>query len=64
MTDESLASLRTELAVISTKLDLLIEQRSDHEGRLRSLEQFKWALMGACVAGGGSAGAVAAKLLG
>lgn len=57
-------TLKTELAVISTKLDILIEQRNDHEGRLRSLEQFKWALLGACVAGGGSAGAIAARLLG
>ena len=56
-------TLRTELAVISTKLDILIEQRSDHETRIRSLEQFKWALVGACAAGGGTAGAIAAKLV-
>lgn len=77
-------SVETQLAVINTKLDILIEQRSDHEGRLRaieeivlpadkladrdrrirSLEQFKWLLAGAALAGGGSAGAVAAKFLG
>ena len=77
-------SVETQLAVINTKLDILIEQRSDHEARirlleetiapkaertaqearLRSLEQFKWALVGACVAGGGTAGAIVTKLIG
>ena len=71
-------SVETQLAVINTKLDILIQQRSDHELRLRtledntlhqgeermrSLEQFKWALLGACIAGGGGAGALASKLL-
>lgn len=57
-------SVETQLAVINTKLDVLIEQRSDHESRLRSLEQFKWLLAGACLMGGGSAGALASRLMG
>ena len=72
-------SVETQLAVINTKLDILIEQRSDHELRIRSLEesvpvdtekrlrgleQFKWLLAGAALAGGSGAGAVAAKLVG
>lgn len=56
-------SVEVQLAVINTKLDVLIEQRSDHEARLRALERFKWALLGACVAGGGAAGGIASRLL-
>lgn len=51
------------LAVINTKLDTLIDNGSDHEVRLRSLESFKWLLVGAATAAGGSAGAIAAQLL-
>ena len=57
-------SVETQLAVISTKLDVLIEQRSDHEVRIRALERFKWLLAGAALAGGGAAGSIAAKLIG
>jgi hypothetical protein len=56
--------VEAQLAVINVKLDLLIEQRSDHEERIRSLEQFKWLLAGVCAAAGGGAGAVMGKLLG
>lgn len=57
-------SVETQLAVINTKLDVLIEQRGDHEARIRALEQFKWLLVGASVTGGGAAGGIVAKLLG
>lgn len=57
-------TVETQLAVINTKLDVLIEQRSDHETRLRSLEKFKFVLAGFCLAGGGASGALATKLLG
>lgn len=61
MTDPT-PSVEAQLAVINTKLDLLITTRDDHETRLRSLEQFKWLLMGAAAAIGGSAGAIADRL--
>jgi len=32
-------SVETQLAVINTKLDLLLVQRDDHEARIRSLEE-------------------------
>jgi hypothetical protein len=41
-----------QLAVINTKLDLLIEQRTDHEVRIRALEKFKWVILGTAVAAG------------
>lgn len=52
-----------QLAVINTKLDVLIEQRTDHELRLRALESFKWKLLGAAAAVATVAGAVTARLL-
>ena len=46
-------SVEAQLAVINTKLDLLTlavtESRTDHERRIRSLEQFKWGFFGAGV---------------
>ena len=52
-------SVEAQLAVINTKLDLLIAGKDDHESRLRKLEQFKFVLLGAAVAGGGVAGSLA-----
>lgn len=57
-------SVETQLAVISTKLDVLIEQRSDHEMRIRGLEKFKWVMAGFCLAGGGASGAVMSRVIG
>lgn len=45
-------SVEAQLAVINTKLDLLIATRDDHEIRLRKIEQFKWLLVGVASAGG------------
>ena len=56
-------SVETQLAVISIKLDVLIEQRGDHETRLRSLEKYKWVMAGFCLAGGGASGAVMSRLI-
>lgn len=52
-------SVEAQLAVINTKLDLLIEQRSDHEVRIRALEQVRWRLAGI----GATAGAVSAAVI-
>lgn len=41
-----------QLAAINVKLDVLIEQRTDHEARLRGLERFRWVLLGAAAASG------------
>lgn len=54
--------VEAQLAVINTKLDVLIEQRTDHETRLRALERFKWLLLCAAAAGGGVAGEVTQRL--
>lgn len=51
-------AVEVQLATINLKLDLLIEHRTDHEARLRILEQFKWKLMGAAVSSGALAGYV------
>lgn len=55
-------SVEAQLAVISTKLDLLIEQRTDHETRLRALEKFKWVMLGVAAASGPTANYIAARL--
>lgn len=44
--------VEVQLAVINTKLDVLIEQRTDHETRLRTLERFRWLLLGTAVSAG------------
>lgn len=53
------SSVEAQLAVINTKLDLLITTRDDHEIRLRKIEQFKWVLVGLAAAAGGVAGNLA-----
>lgn len=59
---EAPQSVETQLAIINTKLDVLIATRDDHETRLRKLEQFKWVLLGVAAASGGVAQAVASQL--
>lgn len=48
---------------IPTHIDWVERNIKDHEERLRSLEQFKWVLMGIALASGG-VGAALAKILG
>lgn len=55
---ESTPSVEVQLAVMNAKLDLLLAGKDDHETRLRSLEQFKWVVVGAAAIFGGSAGAI------
>lgn len=50
-------------AKIPTHIDWVERNIKDHEERLRSLEQFKWVLVGLALASGG-VGAVIAKILG
>lgn len=45
-------SVEAQLAVINTKLDVLIATRDDHEIRIRRIEQFKWIVLGAALASG------------
>lgn len=59
---EAPQSVETQLAIINTKLDVLIATRDDHETRLRKLEQFKWVLLGVAAASGGVAQAIASQL--
>ena len=56
-------SIEAQLAVINTKLDLLIANRDDHETRLRKLEQFKWVVVGIAAAAGGVAGRLSGALI-
>ena len=62
MAEPSPASVEAQLAVINTKLDVLIATRDDHEIRLRKMEQFKWVLVGVALASGGIAQAVASQI--
>lgn len=59
MTDAS-ATVETQLALINQKLDGLIQQTTDrgtdHETRLRKLEQRVFLIVGAAAATGGGAG--------
>ena len=55
-------SIEAQLAVINTKLDLLITTRDDHEIRLRKIEQFKW-LMGGVAVGAGFLGGNLAPII-
>ena len=45
-------SIEAQLAVLNTKLDVLITTRDDHETRLRKIEQFKWVVVGIAAASG------------
>lgn len=56
MTDESIRDLLIE---IRTKVDMLVTQGTDHEGRLRALERTKWLALGVAMAAGGLAGRIA-----
>lgn len=58
----SAPTVETQLAVISTKLDVLIEQRTDHEIRVRALERFKWLLLGVAAASGPVTNAVVTQV--
>lgn len=41
-----LARVEERLRSLDQKLDQVIEGRLDHEGRIRSLEQVKWMMLG------------------
>lgn len=65
---ETLADIRTAVATMNTKMDMLIQRfdpaLSDHESRLRKLEARVWVAAGAAVAGGGTLGSVVGAILG
>lgn len=56
-------SVEAQLAAINVKLDLLIAGKDDHEVRLRTLEQFKWVLVGFATAAGGASGAIVDRIV-
>lgn len=58
----SATSIETQLALINQKLDLLVEQRTDHETRIRALEQARWKFAGIAAALGAVAGFLAPLL--
>lgn len=65
---DTLTNIQTTMATIGTKLDLLIQRvdplLTDHETRLRKLEQKVWVASGAALAGGGALGSLLAHLTG
>lgn len=74
MTDQNLVdqalpamSVETQLALLRRdvgKMKSLLEIRgTDHEARLRKLEQFKWIILGAATASAGGVGALVAQVL-
>ena len=62
MTEPAPVSVEAQLAVINTKLDVLITTRDDHETRLRKIEQFKWVVIGVAAASGPAWQAIAQHL--
>ena len=64
MTNPEPVGIEAQLAVINTKLDLLITTRDDHEIRLRKIEQFKWTVVGAASVAGFLGGNLAPLLKG
>lgn len=46
-----LIGMRSDVVRAMTRLEMADQIHSDHEARLRSLEQFKWKLLGAVLAG-------------
>lgn len=61
-----IGELSTQMAVVGTKQDALKETidklpLADFELRIRSLERFKWMMLGGSLAGGGAAGAIVAE---
>ena len=57
-------TILTKLAVIETRNLLADQARTDQEIRLRSLERFRYGLMGAAVLAGSLAGFISAILTG
>jgi hypothetical protein len=53
-----LVTIRTDVVRAMTRLENADEIHRDHEGRLRSLEQFKWKLLGAVLAGSAAVSAL------
>jgi hypothetical protein len=62
LTEPTPASVEAQLAVINTKLDVLITTRDDHETRLRRIEQFKWVVVGIAIASGPAWQAIASQV--
>ena len=64
---ELLTGLNTQLATLSTRIDGRLNEgertMTDHEGRLRALERFRFTLVGGAIVGGSLSGAVAALLV-
>ncbi|HEX6969095.1 MAG TPA: hypothetical protein VF174_09835 [Micromonosporaceae bacterium] len=50
------------LARLETKLDMHLTRASDHEARIRRLEQALWWASGVAMAGGGMVGAVLGRV--
>lgn len=67
MTEPTL-SVETQLALLNQKVDDLLaatkERGTDHEQRLRKLEQFKWLMVGAATAAGGVSGYIVKAISG
>jgi hypothetical protein len=65
---DTLTDIKTGMASMGTKLDLLIQRIdpviTDHESRLRKLEQKVWLASGVALAGGGALGATLSAVLG
>ena len=59
----AMTTLSTQVATLTARIDGRLDTgqttRTDHEIRLRSLERFKYLLLGGCMLGGSLSGAVA-----
>lgn len=63
----TLSALSTQLATLTARIDGRLdtgqETMTDHEGRIRGLERFKYLLLGGCIVGGSLSGAVSALIV-
>ena len=57
-------SVAVILARVEAKLDRLVDDKRDHEDRIRALERKVWAAAGAATAAGGAIGVLGQSILG
>ncbi len=60
--DDKLTGLEVAFARLEGKLDALITTKDDHEKRLRSLEQWRWTIVGGSLMASGGVAALVSRI--